>query len=151
MQCFFKTKYIKSRTFNDKIGELLRKIWSLRSCFLILPPGALTLQGAEGVLKRELSKHWCTLQWCASRGWFIAHANWTSCKDMTSFPEICLGCILLPYSSCVFALFMIITWNYLMVSHICLIYGMTYDTMTPFVMGNGGEQQNFPRSEVLLN
>ena len=62
-----------------KIDELLRKLWSLRSCFLILPPGALTPQGIEGAMKRDVSKHWCTLQWCASRGWFIAHENWTSC------------------------------------------------------------------------
>ena len=61
-----------------KISELLRKLWSLRSCFNILPPGALTPQGIEGVMKRDVSKHWCTLQWCASRGWFIAHENWTS-------------------------------------------------------------------------
>ena len=62
-----------------KIGELLRKLWSLRSCFLILPPGALTPQGIEDAMKRDVSRHWCTLQWCASRGWFIAHENWTSC------------------------------------------------------------------------
>ena len=31
-----------------KIGELLRKLWSLRSCFNILPPRALTPQGIEG-------------------------------------------------------------------------------------------------------
>ena len=54
-----------------KIGELLRKLWSLRSCFLILPPGALTPQGIEGAIKRDMSKHWCTLQWCASRGCYI--------------------------------------------------------------------------------
>ena len=62
-----------------KIGELLRKLWSLRSCFRILPPGALTPRGIEGAMKSDVSKHWCTLQWCASRGWVIAHENWTSC------------------------------------------------------------------------
>ena len=36
-----------------KIGELLRKLWSLRSCFLILPPGALTPQGIKGAMKRD--------------------------------------------------------------------------------------------------
>ena len=61
-----------------KIGELLRKLWSLRSCFLVLPPGTLTPQGLEGAMKRDVSKLWCTLQWCASRGWVIAHENWTS-------------------------------------------------------------------------
>ena len=45
-----------------KIGE---------SCFNILPPGALTPQGIEGAMKRDVSKHWC-IQWFASRGWFIA-------------------------------------------------------------------------------
>ena len=44
-----------------KIGELLRKLWSLRSCFNILPPRALTPQGIEGAMKRDVSKHWCTL------------------------------------------------------------------------------------------
>ena len=62
-----------------KIGELLRELWSLRSCFNILPAGTLTPQGIECAMKRDVSKHWCTLQWCASRGWFIAHENWTSC------------------------------------------------------------------------
>ena len=44
-----------------KIGELLRKLWSLRRCFSILSPGALTPQGIEGAMKRDVSKHWCTL------------------------------------------------------------------------------------------
>ena len=78
MQCFLKSKYIKVELSMIKIGELLRKLWSSRGCFNILPPGALTPQGIEGAMKRDVSKHWCTLQWCASRGWFIAHENWTS-------------------------------------------------------------------------
>ena len=78
MQCFLKSKYIKSRTFNDKNCWIIKKLWSLRSCLLILPPGALTPQGIEGAIKRDVSKHWCTLQWCASRGWVIAYSNWTS-------------------------------------------------------------------------
>ena len=41
MQRFFKSKYIKVGLSIIKIGELLRKLWSLRSCFNILPPGAL--------------------------------------------------------------------------------------------------------------
>ena len=40
-----------------KIGDLLRKLWSLRSCFNILPPGTLTPQGIEGAMKRDVSKH----------------------------------------------------------------------------------------------
>ena len=36
-----------------KIGELLRKLWSLRSCFLILPPRALTPQGIEDAMPFE--------------------------------------------------------------------------------------------------
>ena len=73
-----------------KIGELLRKLRSLRSCFNILPPEALTPQGIEGAMKRDVSKHWCTLQWCASRGWFIAHENWTSCQALCiiSYPLV---------------------------------------------------------------
>ena len=78
MQCFLKSKCIKAEISMVKIGELLRKIRSLRSCFHILPPGALTPQGIEGAMKRDVSKHWCTLQWCASKGWYIAHENWTS-------------------------------------------------------------------------
>ena len=78
MQCFLKSKYIKVELSMIKIGELLRKLWSLRSCFLILPLGALAPQGIKGVVRRDVSKHWCTLQWCASRGWIIAHENWTS-------------------------------------------------------------------------
>ena len=78
MQCFLKSKYIKVELSMIKIGELLRKLWSLRNCFLILPPGALAPQGVKCAVKRDVSKHWCTLQWCASRGWVIAHENWTS-------------------------------------------------------------------------
>ena len=78
MQCFLKSKHIKVDLSMIKIGEWLRKLWSLRSFFLILPPGALTPQGIKGAVKRDGSKHWCTLQWCASRGWVITHENWTS-------------------------------------------------------------------------
>ena len=85
MQCFLKSKYIKVELSMIKIGELLRKLWSLRSCFLILPPGAFTPQGIKGAVKRDVSKHWCTLQWCASRGWVIAHENWTSCIRWTEW------------------------------------------------------------------
>ena len=76
---FLRSNYIKSRTFNDKNRWIIKEVLSLRSCFLILPSGALTPQGIEGARKRDMSKHWCTLQWCANRGWFIAHGNWTSC------------------------------------------------------------------------
>ena len=78
MRCFLKSNILKVELSMIKIGELLRKLWSLRSCFLILPPGALTPQGIEGATKRDVSKHWYAIQWCASRGWFIAHENWTS-------------------------------------------------------------------------
>ena len=78
MKCFLKSKYIELELSMIKIGESLRKLWSWRSCFLILPPGAPTPQGIEGAMKRDVSKHWCTLQWCARRGWVIAHENWTS-------------------------------------------------------------------------
>ena len=80
MQCFLKSKCIIVEISMVKIGELLRKLRSLRSCFRILPPGAFTPQGIEGAMKHDMSKHWCTLQWCASRGWYIAHENWTSWK-----------------------------------------------------------------------
>ena len=43
-----------------------------------MPPGDLTLHGIECAMKRDVNKHWCTLQWCASRGWFIAHEKWKS-------------------------------------------------------------------------
>ena len=81
MQCsaFWKANISKVELSLTKIGELLRKLWSLRCCFLILPPGALTPQGIKGAMKRDVSKDWCTFQWCASRGWVIAHENWTSC------------------------------------------------------------------------
>ena len=39
-----------------KIGELLIKLWSLRSCFPILPSGALAPQGIKGAVKRDVSK-----------------------------------------------------------------------------------------------
>ena len=81
MSAFWKANILKVEFSMIKIGELLRKLWSLRSCFNILPPGALTPQGIEGAMKRDVSKHWCTLQWCASKGWFIAHGNWTSWRD----------------------------------------------------------------------
>ena len=35
--------------------ELLRKLRSSRSCLLILPPGALTPQGIEGAMKRDVT------------------------------------------------------------------------------------------------
>ena len=77
MQCFWKANILKVEHSMTKIDE--RRLWSLRSCFLILPPGALTPQGIEGAMKRDVSRHWCTLQSCASRGWVIVHENWTSC------------------------------------------------------------------------
>ena len=100
MQCFLKRKYIKVELSTIKICELLRKLWSLRSCFLILPPGALAPQGIEGAVKRDVSKHWWILQWCASRSWVTAHENWATwqiqiywygvicCKDQTSYKYI---------------------------------------------------------------
>ena len=88
MQCFLKSNTLKSDLSMIKIGELLRKLWSLRSCFLILPWGALTPQGIEGATKRDASKHRCAIQWCASRGWFIAHENWTSCRLKYSYSHI---------------------------------------------------------------
>ena len=53
----FEKQYIKSRTFNDKNRRLLRKLWSLRSCFLILPPGALLPRG----LKVRWSVTWANI------------------------------------------------------------------------------------------
>ena len=80
----FEKKNIKSRTFNNKNRWIFKnKLWSLRSCFLILPPGALSPQGIEDAMKCDVSKHWCTLQWCANRCWFIVHENWTSCLQKT--------------------------------------------------------------------
>ena len=97
---FWKANILKIELSMIKIGELLRKLWSLRSCFNILPPGALTPQGIEGAMKRDVSKHWCTLQWCASRGWFIAHENWTSCQwttyKMSSKLSILIHLLLVP-------------------------------------------------------
>ena len=92
MQGFLKRKYIKCRVSLINIGELLRKLWSLRSCFNILPPGPLTPQGIEGAMKRDVSKHWCTLQWFANRGWFIAHENWTSCVTNKNVFLLCSDC-----------------------------------------------------------
>ena len=71
----WKANILKVELSVIKIGELLREVWSLRSCLLILPPGALTPQGIKSAMKRGVSKHWWTLQWCASRGWVIAHDN----------------------------------------------------------------------------
>ena len=62
-----------------KIGELLIKVLSFSSGFLILSPRVPTPQGIEGAMKCDVSKRWCTLHWCASGGWFITHENWTSC------------------------------------------------------------------------
>ena len=55
MQCFLKSNILKVELSMIKIGELLRKLWSLRSCFLILPPGALTPRGIEGATKRDVT------------------------------------------------------------------------------------------------
>ena len=54
----WKANIIKVELSMIKICELLRKLLSLRSCFLILPPGAFAPQGIEGLMKRDLSKHW---------------------------------------------------------------------------------------------
>ena len=51
---FWKANILKVELSMMKIGELLRKLWSLRSCFPILPPGALTPQGIEGAMKRDV-------------------------------------------------------------------------------------------------
>ena len=70
MQCYLKRKYIKSRTFNDKNLWIIKKNMVHKK---LLPHLALTLtpQGIGGAMKRDVSKQWCTLQWCASRGWVI--------------------------------------------------------------------------------
>ena len=57
MQRFLKANILKVELSVIKIGELLRKSWSLRSCFLILPPGALNPQGIDGAAKRDVSKY----------------------------------------------------------------------------------------------
>ena len=106
MQCFLKSKYIKVELSMIKIGELLRKLWSLRSCFLILPPGALSPQGIKGAVMRDVSKHLCTLQWWASRGWVIAHENWTSweiakvCNGYSHMRGPGIGCWFSDRSNC---------------------------------------------------
>ena len=56
MQCFLIANILKVKLSVIKIGELLRRLWSLRSCFLILPPGALTPQGTEGAMKLDVTK-----------------------------------------------------------------------------------------------
>ena len=78
----WKANILKVEISMIKIGELLRKLLSFRSYFLILPPGVLTPKGIKDAMKRDVSKHWCTLQWCASNGWVIAHENWTSCNHV---------------------------------------------------------------------
>ena len=50
-----------------------------------MPPGAPTPEGIEGAMKRYMGEYWCTLQWCASRGWVIAHEDWTSCVLLWMF------------------------------------------------------------------
>ena len=57
MQCFLKSNILKVELSMIKIGELLRKLWRLRSCFLILPPGALTSKG----LKVRRSVTWANI------------------------------------------------------------------------------------------
>ena len=79
IQCFLKSKYIKSRTCNDKNLWIINKVMVFKKLLQHLATRGITPQGIEGAMKRDVSKHWCTLQWCASRGWFIAHENWTSC------------------------------------------------------------------------
>ena len=54
MQCFLKSKYIKVELSMIKIGELLRKLWSLRSCFLILPPGNIGAPSSDVPAEVEL-------------------------------------------------------------------------------------------------
>ena len=81
IQCFLKSKYIKSRTCNDKNRWIINKVMVFKKLLQHLATRGITPQGIEGAMKRDVSKHWCTLQWCASRGWFIAHENWTSCLN----------------------------------------------------------------------
>ena len=113
---FFKLKCIVFRAFRKadifkvelsmiKICEFLRKLWYLRSGFLILPPGALL----HGGLKVWWSvTH--TLQWCASRGWVIAHENLTSCTFQTRDAIIRLRCFLASASVLHFIFNKIYSW-----------------------------------------
>ena len=58
MKCFLKSKYIEIELLMIKIGESLRKLWSWRSCFLILPPeGHLLPRG----LKVQWSVTWANI------------------------------------------------------------------------------------------
>ena len=74
---FWKAIILKVELSMIKIGELLRKLLSLRSCFLILPPGA------HRGLKVRWSVTWANIgvpsTGLPARGWVIAHENWTSC------------------------------------------------------------------------
>ena len=74
MQWSMKSKYIKSTTFNDKNRWIIKKIVLSK----LLPHLATRGTYSPGEMKCDVSKHWSTLQWCASRGWVIAHENWTS-------------------------------------------------------------------------
>ena len=75
----FEKQYIKSRTFNDKNRWIIKKVMVLKKLLPHLATRGTYSPGFEGAMKRDVSKQWCVIQWCASRGWFIAHENWTSC------------------------------------------------------------------------
>ena len=78
MQCFLKSKHIKSRTFNDKNRWNIKKVMVLKK---LLPYIATRDTYSPGDWRCDEVWREQTLvypQWCASRGWFTAHENWTS-------------------------------------------------------------------------
>ena len=85
MQCFLKGKYIKSRT-----RWIIQKVMVFKKLIPHLATRGTYSPEIEGAMKHDVSKHWCIFQWCASRGWFIAHKNWTS-WPVTSASRIIKG------------------------------------------------------------
>ena len=103
MQCFLKSKYIKSRTFNDENRWIIKKVMVLKKLLPHLATRGTYSLGIESAMKRDVSKNWCTLQWCASRGWVIAHENWTSWVPWASYQiRKIAGCACAGYTGNVF-------------------------------------------------
>ena len=69
---FLKSKYITSRTFNDKNWLIIKKVMVLKKLLPHLATRGTYSQGFKGAMKRDVSKHCRTLQWCASSCWVIA-------------------------------------------------------------------------------
>ena len=89
MQCFLKSKYIKSRAFNDKNRWIIKKVMVFKKLLQHLAARGTYSPGDWRCDEAWREQTLVYLQWCACRGRFIAHGNWTSCAQQSLGWNIC--------------------------------------------------------------